>query len=80
MKILVLSDTHGKHKQIKNIDLDTDMVIHCGDATNHYIPHRNYYEWFRFIVITPLLYPTIKSSGLIFYNRCIIFVSFFFLS
>lgn len=49
MKILVLSDTHGKHKQVKNIDPDTDMVIHCGDATNHYIPHRNYYEWIRFI-------------------------------
>lgn len=33
MKILFLSDTHGHHNQIQ-IDADTDMIIHAGDASN----------------------------------------------
>lgn len=48
MKTLIISDTHNKHKTIKNIDTDTELIIHCGDATNHYSPYRNVYEWNSF--------------------------------
>jgi len=31
MKICIISDTHGKHKQLELPD--ADMIIHCGDST-----------------------------------------------
>lgn len=47
MKITVLSDTHGYHTLIDQ--KETDLVIHCGDATNHKDWIRNEFEWFQFV-------------------------------
>lgn len=38
-KIQIISDTHGLHNQLQ-IEKDLDIIIHCGDSTNHY-------EWFK---------------------------------
>lgn len=32
MKLCIISDTHGKHKQLELPD--ADMIIHCGDSTS----------------------------------------------
>lgn len=51
LKIQVVSDTHGKHGEIK-IEEGIDMIIHCGDSTNYYdiipneIEFRSFLEWF----------------------------------
>lgn len=33
MKLIVISDTHGKHRQVTNLP-EGDVLIHCGDFTN----------------------------------------------
>jgi len=33
MKLIVISDTHGMHRKVKNIP-DGDVLIHCGDFSN----------------------------------------------
>ena len=49
-KILILSDTHTKHKEMVNkFDLpDADVIIHCGDITGSGSRKwtRNFLNWF----------------------------------
>ena len=51
MKVQIISDSHGKHGEIK-IEEDIDMIIHCGDSTNWFdlLPNeqefRRFLEWF----------------------------------
>jgi Icc-related predicted phosphoesterase len=47
MKLIAISDTHGKHKQIDRIP-DGDVIIHAGDITNQGEIHvlDNFSEWF----------------------------------
>lgn len=36
MKIVAISDTHGKHRELTPADIpDGDILIHCGDITKH---------------------------------------------
>ena len=49
MKTQIISDTHGKHREI-NIEKDLDMIIHCGDSTNYYEWMPNQKEFENFIV------------------------------
>lgn len=50
MKVWLISDTHNQHKEL-NVP-ECDMVIHCGDESNHYSPALNapeaekFFEWF----------------------------------
>ncbi len=45
MKILAISDTHGFHKDFKEIDFDgIDMIIHAGDESNNRNPIFNIQE------------------------------------
>ena len=49
VKIVIISDTHNKHKQIKSEDLPVaDVIIHCGDFTsmgyNHEI--KDFMRWY----------------------------------
>jgi Icc-related predicted phosphoesterase len=46
MKICIISDTHGKHKQL-NLP-DADMIIHCGDSTSVGKEHEihKFMKWF----------------------------------
>jgi predicted phosphodiesterase len=37
LRLVVISDTHSKHSEIKEIPLG-DVLIHCGDFTNKGIP------------------------------------------
>ncbi len=34
MKLCIISDTHGKHKQLDLSDCEADVIIHCGDVSN----------------------------------------------
>lgn len=51
MKIQLISDTHGKHRDM-DLDLSCDTIIHAGDSTNYYELYRNeiefkyFYTWF----------------------------------
>ncbi len=47
MKIWFISDTHGRHRQLKVPEVD--MVIHCGDESNHPTAHNNYVELLFFL-------------------------------
>jgi len=46
MKICIISDTHGKHKQLSLPD--AEMIIHCGDFTSVGKEHevRNFMKWY----------------------------------
>ena len=50
MKIIVISDTHGKHKALDNAlkNIDGDILIHCGDFTNLGYEHeiQSFINWF----------------------------------
>lgn len=56
MKIQVISDTHGKHREI-NIDESVDTIIHAGDSTNYYelFPNEkefaDFLDWFNTLPI-----------------------------
>jgi Icc-related predicted phosphoesterase len=53
MKIVIISDTHNKHKQIKSEDLPSaDIIIHCGDFTSMGYSHeiRNFMKWYSGLV------------------------------
>lgn len=43
-----ISDTHGFHNEIK-VDLNTDVVVHSGDATNHRESVFNFHELEKFL-------------------------------
>ncbi|MFA5366604.1 MAG: metallophosphatase domain-containing protein [Dehalococcoidia bacterium] len=47
MKICIISDTHNKHKYLKNLP-EADVIVHCGDITsvgrNHEVA--NFMDWF----------------------------------
>jgi Icc-related predicted phosphoesterase len=47
MKICIISDTHGKHKQLKNMP-DADVIIHAGDITTIGKERevRNFLKWY----------------------------------
>ncbi len=47
MKILFLSDTHGKHHELQNLP-QADMIIHAGDITWHGTSEEvsDFIEWF----------------------------------
>jgi len=51
MKIQVISDTHGRHKDIR-IDKNIDCIIHAGDSTNYrelflnQLEFDDFLEWF----------------------------------
>jgi len=47
MKIVFISDTHGKHKQLKNLPYG-DMIIHSGDFTTigEEYEIRNFFKWY----------------------------------
>ena len=51
MKVQLISDTHGKHRQM-NIDTSVDMIVHSGDSTNHYdwlpneIEFKDFIDWY----------------------------------
>ncbi|MDA3781465.1 MAG: metallophosphatase domain-containing protein [Bacteroidales bacterium] len=46
MKLCIISDTHGKHKQLELPD--ADMIIHCGDSTSMGKEHEihKFMKWF----------------------------------
>lgn len=48
MKLCIISDTHNKHKQLKNDLPDADVIIHCGDFTSTGKEHqiRNFIKWY----------------------------------
>jgi len=46
MKVKILSDTHGFHKE-EPID-EVDLLIHCGDASNNRYPYLNENEFLQF--------------------------------
>ena len=49
LKIVIISDTHNKHKQIKSEDLPVaDVIIHCGDFTSMGYSHeiRDFMKWY----------------------------------
>lgn len=47
ISIIIISDTHNKHKQL-GILPDADVIIHCGDFTSIGREHeiRNFFKWF----------------------------------
>ena len=47
MKIVIISDTHGKHKRLDKLP-DGDVIIHCGDMTTIGQSHeiQNFMGWF----------------------------------
>lgn len=47
MKIVFISDTHNKHKQIKNLP-KADVIVHSGDFSSMGYEHeiRNFLKWF----------------------------------
>jgi predicted phosphodiesterase len=51
MKIWFISDTHCQHHSL-TVPEDADLVIHCGDESNHSVPWRNeqeardFFRWF----------------------------------
>ena len=47
MKILIISDTHGIHKQLLDLP-NADTIIHCGDFTSVGKEHeiRNFMKWY----------------------------------
>jgi len=50
MKIVAISDTHGKHRQINPNDIpEGDVLIHCGDMTKHGQLHEveDFLDWFK---------------------------------
>lgn len=49
--ICVISDTHNKHKQLKDLPA-ADIIIHCGDLTSMGYEHevRNFLKWFDSLV------------------------------
>lgn len=49
MKIVIISDTHGKHNQLDLSNYEGDMIICCGDITNnrHAIDVHNFLNWFK---------------------------------
>lgn len=50
MKILAISDTHGFHKQFKDLDFQNiDMIIHAGDFSNNKAPSINENEAIDFL-------------------------------
>lgn len=50
MKILAISDTHGFHKQFRDLDFQgVDMVIHAGDFSNQKSPMFNQQESVDFL-------------------------------
>ena len=50
MKILHISDTHGKHDLLKLHDTkDIELCIHSGDSTNYHDIARNFHEFERFV-------------------------------
>jgi len=58
LKILALSDTHGFHKEFKDLHFqDIDMIIHAGDMSNNKAPFFNesevidFLEWFNGISV-----------------------------
>ena len=52
-QILLLSDTHGKHKNIK-IPKNLDIIIHCGDICNdgNMLEIKDFFEWFSRIDVS----------------------------
>ncbi|MFW6247338.1 MAG: metallophosphoesterase family protein [bacterium] len=49
LSIVIISDTHNKHKQIKSEDLPAaDVIIHCGDFTSMGYGHEisKFMKWF----------------------------------
>lgn len=60
MKIWFISDTHTHHNLLKVPKVD--MVIHCGDESNHFNPHLNQHEalnffaWYRELPIKHKIY------------------------
>lgn len=46
MVIRIISDTHGRHEEIE--PLECDLLIHCGDASNHRVPTLNQAEFLHF--------------------------------
>jgi len=49
LKIVIISDTHNKHRQIQSKDLPVaDIIIHCGDFTSMGYAHeiKNFMQWF----------------------------------
>lgn len=48
MKIVCISDTHGKHHQITKDLQDAEMIIHAGDISGMGYEHeiRNFLEWY----------------------------------
>lgn len=50
LRVLHISDTHGFHEDIPiNRFIDVDLVIHSGDASNHYSPVHNEQEMRKFL-------------------------------
>lgn len=48
MKILHISDTHARHDQLQ-VNVDVDICIHSGDATNYRDLARNFHEFEAFV-------------------------------
>ena len=48
MNLLHISDTHGKHEQLKLVN-NVDICIHSGDATNYRDLARNFHEFEAFV-------------------------------
>ena len=48
MKIKVISDTHNDHSILKSIDLESDILIHCGDfgTKGNFTEAQNFLYWF----------------------------------
>ncbi len=74
MKIWFISDTHTRHAGLKVPDVD--MVIHCGDESNHGNPwlneaeSRNFFSWYRQLpiphkIFVPGNHSTAIEQGLI---------------
>jgi len=60
LKIVIISDTHNKHKQIKSEDLPVaDVIIHCGDFTSMGYSH----EIRNFMNMKPEAHPIAFGVG-----------------
>lgn len=48
MKLCIISDTHGRHKEITNHLPDADVIIHCGDFSGRGTENeiRDFLKWY----------------------------------
>lgn len=75
MKILHISDTHGRHKDMQ-LDLsNVDVLVHTGDATNyrqHWMNEFEFYDfvgWYSSLPIKDKIYVAGNHDSYIYHNK-----------